>query len=274
MTTLLRETTVPAPPATAATGPRHRARMTAALAPVILGLVLVAIWWAAAILRDSAVLPDPVSAVDRLTVNLGDERFQTNLIDTVVRLVVAYCLVVVLGATIGFTVGLSRFWSDVVSPIAYAIYSIPKIVLFPLFLVFLGLGASSQIGFAVFSGVLPMFLMVMSATAGVPRLQLKLAASLQMGTVGVVRKIVLPSCLPAFASALRLSFGLTFLGLIIAEMFSGVSGLGYEILRNVPLARMGDIVGDVLVVIVLALGPATALRILEKRIHRRFGGSA
>lgn len=262
------ETAVPAiRPAARHTSGR---RVTTAFAPVVLTLGMVGAWWVAALAIDSAVFPDPATALDRLFVNLGSSRFQDSLLETVVRLGVSYGAVVVVGATLGFALGLSRFWSDAVSPLVYAVYSVPKIVLFPLFLVFLGLGDASQIAFAFFSGVLPMILMMSHAAAGAPRLPLKLAASLRMSRAAVVRKIVVPSVLPAFTSALRLTFGLTFLGLLVVEMFSGAGGLGYELLRNIPLARMGDIVGEVVLVVVMALVPVTVLRASERRVHRRY----
>lgn len=269
MSTTFHEARVPAPTAPAAAA---RSRRSSAAAPLLVGVGFVALWWLTAIILDSSVFPDPATAVERLLVNLENPRFRSAVGDTIVRLAIAYGLVVVIGASIGFSLGLSRFWSDAISPIVYALYSVPKIVLFPLFLLFLGIGSTSVIAFAFFSGVLPVILMVMSATGGVPRLPLKLAASLRMRGPTVVRKVVLPSVLPAFASALRLAFGLTFLGIVIAEMFSGTAGLGSEILRNVPLARMGDIVGAVLLIVLIALGPATALLWLERRIHVRFGG--
>ncbi|OZC81547.1 ABC transporter [Rhodococcus sp. 06-418-5] len=238
--------------------------------PVGLAILLVTLWWVSAALAQSAVLPTPATALDRLTANLQGQRFRQSIGDTLYRLAIAYVGVVVIGAALGFAVGLSKFWSDALSPVLYAIYSVPKIVLFPLFLVFLGLTDASQIAFAFFSGVLPMVIMVINATAGVPRLPLKLAASVNMPTWAVVRKIVFPSVLPALASALRLTFGLTFLGLLIGEMFAGVSGLGYELLRNIPLGRLGDITGEVALILVIALVPVTALSILEKRIKNRY----
>lgn len=247
-------------------------RLRRLLPPVVLAILLVAGWTVAAAVLDSSVFPGPAATVDQLIVLLDASRYQESIADTLVRLCVSWLLVVVVGGAIGFLIGLSRFWSDVFSPVVYAVYSIPKIVLFPLFLLFLGLGEASQIGFAFFSGVIPMVLMTLNAAAGTPLAPLKLAASLRMGTWAVVRTVVLPAALPAIATALRLTFGLTFLGLVIAEMFTGISGLGYELLRNVVLAQMEDIIGGVLVIALIAIIPTTLLRLLEMRVARRFGG--
>jgi NitT/TauT family transport system permease protein len=63
------------------------------------------------------------------------------------------------------------------------------------------------------------------------------------------------------------------LGLLLAEMFSGSSGIGFEILRNVTLARMENILGEVILIAGLALIPTLALQVLERRVHRRFGAA-
>jgi NitT/TauT family transport system permease protein len=68
---------------------------------------------------------------------------------------------------------------------------------------------------------------------------------------------------------MRVSFGLTFVGLILAEMFSGTTGLGYELLRNVTQVRMANILGEVLLITVIALIPTVALKYFELRVKAR-----
>ncbi|MQA85264.1 MAG: ABC transporter permease subunit [Streptosporangiales bacterium] len=152
------------------------------------------------------------------------------------------------------------------------VYSIPKVTLYPIFLLLLGIGEVSRIGFAFIHGFLPMILIVMGATSSVDRIHLKLAASIRMGMLSMIRRILVPSILPALSTGMRLSFGLTFLGLILAEMFSGGTGLGYELLRNVTLVRMEDIVGEVVLVAAIALIPTGLLQMIERRVHSRYEG--
>jgi NitT/TauT family transport system permease protein len=242
--------------------------------PVVLAVVLVAAWWAGAVIARSAVFPTPLEALRSLRADLGTSSYDDDTISSLRLLGTSYLAAVLIGTVAGMTLGLSAFWSAAVLPVCYAFNSIPKIALYPIFLLLLGLGDVGKGGFAFVSGVVPMFLIAAEATAGVSRLHLKLAASLRLNRIRVLRQIVVPSVLPSLATGLRLTFGLTFLGLILAEMFSGTSGLGYELMRNVALVQMGNIVGEVVMIAVLALLPTLALQFAERRIYRRFGGVA
>lgn len=253
-----------------ARGETPRNVVRSVLPPTVLAVLVVATWWVAAAIADSAVFPTPVEALTSLRDDLGRERYQNSILTSLRVLLGAYVAAVFVGAVTGMLLGLSAFWSRVVLPIVYAVNSIPKITLYPIFLLFLGIGDFSRGTFAFVSGVLPMFLIAVEATAAVNRLHLKLAATLGLGWLRLLRQIVVPSVVPALASGLRLTFGLTFLGLLLAEMFSGSSGLGFEILRNVTLARMENILGEVILIAVLALVPTLLLQRLERRVQGRF----
>ncbi|MEU6409017.1 ABC transporter permease subunit [Microbispora sp. NPDC046933] len=250
-----------------------RRLVSAAAPPILLGAALVAVWWIGALIAGSAVFPTPVEAVTSLGAELGLERFVTSIATTLRALASAYLAAAVVGTVAGMSLGLSAFWTSAVLPVVYTVNSIPKITLYPIFLLFAGIGDLGRGTFAFVSGVLPMFLIVVEATAAVSRVHLKLAAVLRLSLPRLLWQIVVPSVLPALATGLRLTFGLTFLGLLLAEMFSGSSGLGFEILRNVTLVRMERIVGEVILIAALALIPTLLLQALERQVHRRFGGA-
>jgi NitT/TauT family transport system permease protein len=255
-----------------ASGSRFSSPPRALLAPIALAGVILLAWWVAAVVADSSVFPTPAEAVTSLLTDLVNPRFQTSILTTVTVLMVAFAAAGLIGAVLGMLLGLSAFWSSSILPIIYSFNSIPKITLYPVFLMLLGIGDFSRGTFAFVSGVLPMFLLVTEATAAVSRLHLKLAASLRLRWPRLLWHIVLPSITPAIATGLRLTFGLTFLGLLLAEMFSGSSGLGYELVRNVTLAKMGNIMGEVILIAMMALVPTLLLQGLERQVRHRFGG--
>jgi NitT/TauT family transport system permease protein len=238
---------------------------------LIVALVALALWWAGAALADSAVVPTPAESLRSLGSELAQPVFRASVLDTLRVLIQSYLSAAVVGAVLGALLGVRPFWSRVALPLAYALNTVPKVTLFPIFFVFLGLGNLSCGAFAFFSGVLPMFLIAAEAGRGVLQAHLKLAASLRVGDLRVLTKIVWPAVMPAVATGLRLTFGFTFLGLIIAEMFAGSSGLGQQLLRNVALARMEYIAGEIVLIAVLALVPFLLLTWLERRINDRFG---
>lgn len=248
-----------------------RSLFNSVLPPVMLAIIFVAVWWAAADIAQSSVFPAPPESISSLFDNLRVAGFDASVMSTIQLLFDSYVAAVVCGALIGVLIGISRFWTDAVSPIIYAANSIPKIILYPVFMIFLGIGPVSRVAFAFVSGFIPMLLIVLEGAAAVQLVHLKLAASLNLSYPALIRKIVLPSMVPSLATGARLTFGLTFVGLLVVEMFSGTQGIGYELLRNVTLVRLQDILGDVVLIAVIALVPTLILRWLEVRARARFG---
>lgn len=250
---------------------RHLARLWP---PILFAALVVMCWWIVASALDSTVVPAPAAAIDGLRADLSKPRFQTSIRDTVRVLLLAYIAAAAVGAIIGTLLGTRAFWSRAILPLIHALNSVPKVTLFPIFLLLLGLGDLSRGAFAFACGVLPMLIIAAEAANGVSRTHLKLASSLRVGEVQVMTKIVWPSTLPAIATGLRLSFGFTFLGLIVAEMFAGTSGLGQELLRNLSIGRMENIAGEVILVAAIALVPTLILSWVERWIAGRYGQNA
>lgn len=259
---------------TGATSKIRGKRGTAWVPPLFFAAAMVVVWTVTAALADSAVYPGPGQALDSLWSDLGNPRFMTSVSDSARVLLLSYAAVVVVGAVAGMLLGLSAFWSRAVLPLVYALNSVPKIVLYPIFLLFLGVGDIGRGAFAFASGVLPMFIIMVEAGAGVSRLHLKMAAGLGMSRLSLLRRIVVPSVLPSLATGMCLCFGLTLIGLVLAEMFAGSSGLGQELLRNLSIGRMENIAGEVILVAAIALVPTLVLSWAERWIARRYGQNA
>lgn len=241
---------------------------------LVLPVVLLLLWWVTAAAVDSAVFPGPVESFGQLGRDLADPGFQASIVSTVRLLVLGWLLAVVVGTLLGFALGLSDFWSAVFATPLFALYSIPKVTLYPVFLLFLGIGDTSLLAFAFFHGVFPIALMVMGATQSMDRLYLKLADALVLPWYQKLRYILIPALLPAIVTALRIAFGLTLLGLILGEMFSATTGLGRELVSNVANVRVDRIAGQVVFVALLAVIPGFALRWMEKRVTRRYSNQS
>ncbi|QYB00217.1 ABC transporter permease subunit (plasmid) [Rhodococcus sp. USK10] len=235
-------------------------------------IMFLATWWVASEYAGSAVFASPAETFEVLVERLQNTRFQKDVWTTVRVGVTAYVAVVIVGGLTGLLLGMSPFWSRVVLPLTYAFDSVPKIVFFPIFLVYLGLGDASRGAFAFVAGVVPMFLIATEAVSRVPRTHLKLAASLQLSRFAMIRKILLPTVTPSLAAGARMAFGSTLLALIIAELFAGSGGLGNQLLTAMTQVRMDRILATVVVAAVIALVPAIALRAAERHTTKKFTG--
>ena len=274
MTTMTR---TPVPPTTSS-GPAAPRRQHPALGVLrgagrllVVPVVLVLAWALTAVLVDSLVFPGPVEAAQGLARDLQRPEFLSSVGTTVRLLLVSWLAAALVGGLLGFALGQSPFWAKVFQTPLFAFYSIPKVTLYPVVLLLLGLGETSRIAFAFFHGVFPMALLVMGATASMDRKLVRLADALQLSWFQRVRRIMLPALMPTVLMALRISFGLTFLGLVLAEMFSADVGLGRELVNNVAQVRVDRIAGQVVLIALVALGPVLALLGLESRVRARTG---
>lgn len=237
---------------------------------LILPIVLILVWWVVAVVLDSAVFPNPLQAVQGLMVDFGREQYRESIGTTLGLLVIGLVAAAVLGVLVGFALGLSKFWAGVFATPISALYSVPLVTLYPIFLIFLGIGVESRVVFAFFHSFFPMALLVMAATASIDRNFLKLADVLVLPWHAKLRKILIPALLPTLVTALRVAFGLTLLGLLLAGMISATSGLGHELVLNIANVRVGRISGQLLFIVVIAVIPGLLLRWLETRVTSRY----
>jgi len=265
----------PAPTTPKAGSTPHPTRRSAAMKSGALLLIVPAVlfvaWAALAAMVDSLVFPGPLDAVTGLLSDLGSETFRTSALSTVRLLLISWALAAAIGGLLGFALGLSPFWAKVFQTPLFAFYSIPKVTLYPIFLLLLGVGEAGRIAFAFFHGVFPMALLVMGATASLDTKYLKLADALCLPWHVRLRSILLPALLPSVVTALRIAFGLTLLGLVLGEMFNSDIGLGRELIDNVSQVSVDRIAGQVLFIAGIALGPSLLLRWLERRTTSRYG---
>lgn len=254
-------------------GPRTHAVgvLRGVLGLLVVPAVLVIVWAIVAAALDSLVFPGPVQAVTGLMEDLQRPAYRESMVTSIRLLAISWVIAVIAGAAVGFVLGQSQFWSKVFQTPLFALYSIPKVTLYPIFLLLLGLGEPSRIVFAFLHGVFPVALLVMGATATLDRKLVRLGDALELSRWQRVTKIVLPALLPTVLVAMRISFGLTFLGLVLAEMFSAEIGLGRELVNNVANVRVEQIAGQVLFIGLLALGPVLAMLAIERRVKARVG---
>jgi len=250
--------------------PRIPRLLTSLMNLSVLPIVIALIWWAAAEILHSPVFPNPWQAIQGLLIDFGRPTYVANIGVTLTLLLIGLVAATVLGALVGFALGMSRFWAAVFATPISAVYAVPLVTLYPIFLIFLGIGVESRVVFAFFHSFFPMALLVMAATASIDKNYLKLANVLVLPWHTRLRKILIPALLPALVTALRVAFGLTLLGLLLAGMISATTGLGHELVLNIANVRVDRISGQLLLIIVIAVIPGLFLRWLETRVTGRY----
>jgi NitT/TauT family transport system permease protein len=150
------------------------------------------------------------------------------------------------------------------------LYAIPKIILFPIFLLLLGLTFKSRVAFAVAHGFIPLALFTIGGVRSVKPVHFKVAKAYRLSWLRTVTRIVVPSALPAITVGLRYCFSLCFLGLVVAEMFASKEGTGYVLVQAINLHLVSRLFAIATVLAVIALLINMAMLQVEHFAKRRW----
>lgn len=181
---------------------------------------------------------------------------------------IGFGLSLLIGIPIGLVLGwyrrLNAFWDPVVS-IGYAL---PRIALIPIVVIWFGPGLVAQVTIVVLLAAFPIMINVASGIATVSEDHLRLAKSFLATNTDVLRTIALPGAVPAVISGIRQGLNLGLAGVVVAEYFIGVTGVGGMIFKaGLSLSTSEAIVGA-LVFAFGALVLTIGLQALEHHFDR------
>jgi NitT/TauT family transport system permease protein len=232
-------------------------------------LAVLAMWQVLHLIAGATALPAPLPTLSYLLRNVTTDRFATNAAATIEAFFFALVLAYAIGLAIGVWMGAHRLSGAVGEPILVVLYSLPKIVLYPVLLLIFGLGISGKVAFGALHGILPVALLTLGAIRAIPPVYLRAARTLQLTPWQTIRTVLLPAALPEVFTGLRIGFTVTLLGVLLGEMFASKAGLGSMIMTDMSLAQSEDMVTVAILLFAFAAIANGILLWIEHRLHRR-----
>ena len=213
------------------------------------------------------VMPTPGDTAEAFGELVSSGYWVEDLRVTLTAVVIAWLIGCAVGLLVGIAIGVSPFVRKVVTPYAIAIQALPKIVLAPLFIGWLGFGAPSKIAIAVAICFFPVWVDTMVGLALPSAEEFKLMASLRASRWQVFRMLQLPAALPLVMVGIKHAMLLAFTGVLVAEILAAsAGGLGTLAESYAAQLQMPLTFAVVLVVIVLAVTLVSLLDLLEQRL--------
>jgi NitT/TauT family transport system permease protein len=235
----------------------------------LLVLALLALWEAAT--RAHWLDPDffsPPTKVAHALVGLATPPVLAAARVTALEVAAAFTLASLVGLGVGLAVGLSPFAYRTFRPIVLLLFSVPKMVMLPLFILFFGIGLTSKAVFAFSLGVFPILLNVIAGTRTVDRTLLTAAYCMGASRLALFGKVVLPAALPSVITGLRVGMTQTVLGVLLAELYAANSGLGYYVELYSQGFRPAQLFALFFAVAALSIVVNELLRAIEHRAGR------
>ena len=167
--------------------------------------------------------------------------------------VVGYCLAILLGVPLGLVIGRYRVAEAALGIYVTAGYAMPLVALVPLLVLWLGLGFAVKAAVVFLMSVFPICINTWLGVKSVPKTLIDVGKSLVASDAVILRRIVLPATLPYIMAGIRLAVGRAVVGMVIAEFFTSISGLGAIIINSANNFDTATMFVPIIVLMVLAV---------------------
>ena len=239
--------------------------------PLLLIVTLLLLWQALYFFAGDIALSSPLATFRRVLQMLGDPRFLPHVVETLSAFLQGFFFAVLLGLAIGVALGSHRTTGEVAEPMLVALYSIPKVTLYPIILLIFGIGMPAKVAFGTIQGVVPVALFTMNAIRNVNPVYGRTARVLKLSIVARIRDVLIPATLPEIVTGIRVGFALALIGTLLGEMFGSQRGLGFLLMQAMSLHNMPNIMAITLLLVVFAATVNAVLLWIDRRLRRRSG---
>jgi NitT/TauT family transport system permease protein len=194
------------------------------------------------------------------------EALVTQTLITALEVLVGFVVGSVLGAFVGYVLGLSPAAEFALSPYILALQIAPKVAFAPLFVMWLGFTIYPKILVAVLIVFFPVLVNIVGAMRTVDPLEVNLVRSLCATPLQLFWKVQFPSSLPAFFSGLRISSTLAVIGVLVGELVGGNQGLGYLLTYGQGQANTKMVFVTIIMLTLIGILLYGAVVLVERRL--------
>jgi NitT/TauT family transport system permease protein len=240
---------------------------TKLLAQALTGIATLALWEAAATwLIDPFWIGKPSEIGARLweTFVHGDMLTHTGI--TLAHSVIGLLLSLLIGVPIGILFASRRFIADTVEPYFLGFYSLPRVALAPLFILWFGIGSISKIMMAFSMVVFIVILNTHEGLRGVDRDLLDMLRTMRASRLYVLRKVLLPTIVPWIFASVRVGIGLALVGAVIGELLGANRGLGWYVEFSAGRLDITGVFAGLFVLAVLGMALNEIVKAIEARV--------
>ncbi|HEV7664255.1 MAG TPA: ABC transporter permease [Chloroflexota bacterium] len=181
-------------------------------------------------------------------------------------LVIGFVIALVIGIPLGIAIARSRVVRYALDWYIDAFNSTPNVALVPLMTLIFGFDVTAKVLVVVFSAVFAVIVNTEQGVRNVDRRLLEVAHAFRSSERQLWGDVIIPSALPYIAAGLRLAVGRALVGMVVAEFFTSINGVGYLIVRYSNSFQPDHLLVPIIVVMTLGIVLTTLTRTLEKRI--------
>jgi NitT/TauT family transport system permease protein len=158
------------------------------------------------------------------------------------------------GLVVGLVLGANRLLSNAFEPYLYYLGPTPKIIFFPVMIMWFGVGPGSKVAMGAISCFFPVALNAAGGMRQIDAVLIRVGRSFRANTWQMVTKIYLPAMRHPIINGMRLGLGVALIGTLLAETKLSNRGIGFLIIQAYSLFNMPQMYSLLIVLFVISIG--------------------
>jgi NitT/TauT family transport system permease protein len=214
----------------------------------------------------SYIIPTVTDLAHELGRMVARENLLVHVLSTVTIATLGFVIGSLLGAAMGYILGMSIFIEKVLSPYILGLQIAPKVAFAPLFIMWLGYNAWPKLIVTILVVFFPILVNVLQSMKTVDRDLVNLARAYSMSRMQIFWKIEVPASMPALMAGLRIGATLAVIGVTVGELVGGNTGLGYLITFGEGQANTAMVFDAIVLLTLIGIVLYGAVAAIEARV--------
>jgi ABC-type nitrate/sulfonate/bicarbonate transport system permease component len=189
-----------------------------------------------------------------LYLTLKDPTFYGHLAITAYEILIAMVIGGVSGLAVGILLGGSKFLSRAYEAYLYYLGPCPKIIFFPVMIMWFGVGPGSKVAMGAISCFFPVALNVAGGMREIDKVLIRVGKSFRANTWQMVTKIYLPAMRHPVINGVRIGLGVALIGTLLAETKLSNRGIGFLVIQAYSIFNMPQMYALLIILFVIAIG--------------------
>ncbi|MCY9133372.1 ABC transporter permease [Bacillus atrophaeus] len=235
---------------------------------LVLPFVIIAVWQIAGSMEivSATVLPTPLVILLTFKDLIVSGELFVHLKISVYRAAAGFLSGAGLGLLIGLLVGFSRKTEHYIDPSLQMLRTVPHLAVTPLFILWFGFDETSKILLIALGAFFPVYINTFLGIRGVDSKLFDVAKVLEFPWYRQMTKLILPAALPSILLGIRLSLGIAWLGLVVAELMGSSEGIGYMIMDARQFSQTNKVFVGIIIFAVVGKLTDSFVRFLEHKL--------
>lgn len=215
-------------------------------------IIVLFLWYVLSLSISTNLVPNPYDTMINF-IKIFPDKLIFHIIASGKRIVGALVIALGVGVTIGLWLGLNEKANEVLNPVVYALYPIPKVAFLPIFMIIFGLGDLAKIMFIATVIIFQIIVTTRDAAKDMPKELVLSVKSLGLSKYEVYTNLVIPYILPNLFSTLRITIGMTMAALFFGENFATTYGLGYFVMNSWSMVSYLDMFSGIVALSIMGV---------------------